>query len=142
MAGASAQQGSADLPTCRLLIGGQWVTGEKAVPVMDKFRLVPFMQAQLPSRQQLSACVASADAAFQASKLTPHERGAILDRAAALIEKRASELADVLGTEAGFPRRDAMGEVQRTANTFRLSAEDICRLVANARLPDHIHLAG
>ncbi|KZD21104.1 aldehyde dehydrogenase family protein [Tardiphaga robiniae] len=124
MADALAPQTAADLPTCRLLIGGHWTNGAKAVAVMDKFHLMPCMQAQLPSREQISDCIAAADAAFQASKLTPHELGAILERAAALIEKRASELADVLGKEAGFPRRDAMGEVQRTANTFRLSAEE------------------
>lgn len=124
MAGASAQQRSAEIPSCRLLIGGQWTAGETTAPVLDKYRLEPFMQAQLPSRQQISDCVAAADAAFHASKLTPHERGAILERAASLIEKRAAEIADVLGKEAGFPRRDAMGEVQRTANTFRLSAEE------------------
>lgn len=124
MADALAPQVSADLPACRLLIGGQWTNGEKAVAVMDKFRLKPFMHAQLPSRSQISECISAADAAFQACKLTPHERGVILDRTADLIEKRAADLADVLGKEAGFPRRDAMGEIQRTANTFRLSAEE------------------
>lgn len=124
MADASAPQVSADLPACRLLIGGQWANGEKAVAVMDKFRLEPFMYAQLPSRSQISECVSAADAAFRTCKLTPHERGVILDRAASLIEKRATDLVDLLGKEAGFPRRDAMGEIQRTANTFRLSAEE------------------
>lgn len=124
MADATAQQMVADLPACRLLIGGQWANGVAAVAVMDKFSLLPFMHAQLPSRQQVSDCVAAADAAFQSSQLTPYERGAILDRTAALIEQRAPQLADILGKEAGFPLRDAMGEVQRTANTFRLSAEE------------------
>ncbi len=48
----------------------------------------------------------------------------ILDRTAALMEMRASDLVEVLRKEAGFPRRDAMGEIQRCANTFRLSAEE------------------
>ncbi|WP_424627778.1 aldehyde dehydrogenase family protein [Bradyrhizobium sp. SYSU BS000235] len=124
MADASAPQVSADLPACRLLIGGQWSDGENAVAVMDKFRLQPFAYAQLPSRAQISECVSAADTAFRTCRLTPHERGVILDRAAGLIEKRVTDLVDVLGKEAGFPRRDAMGEVQRTANTFRLSAEE------------------
>ncbi len=64
MADALAPQVSADLPACRLLIGGQWTNGEKAVAVMDKFRLKPFMYAQLPSRSQISECVSAADEAF------------------------------------------------------------------------------
>lgn len=124
MADALGARVTADLPTCRLLIGGQWTDGENVAAVMDKFRLAPFMHAQLPSRIQISQCVAAADAAFQASKLTPHARGAILDRVAGLIEQRTADLVEVLGKEAGFPRRDAQGEIQRTANTFRLSAEE------------------
>lgn len=124
MADAAAPQITAALPACRLLIGGQWTKGASAAAVMDKFRLEPCMYAQLPSRQQVSDCVAAADAAFQASTLTPYARGAILDRAAALIEQRAEELADALGKEAGFPRRDALGEVRRTVVTFGLSAEE------------------
>jgi succinate-semialdehyde dehydrogenase/glutarate-semialdehyde dehydrogenase len=124
MADVLAQQVAVDMPACRLLIAGQWTNGARAVAVMDKFRLEPCMQAELPSRRQVADCVAAADAAFRSNLLTPHERGAILDRAAAVIERRAGDLAEVLRKEAGFPRRDAMGEVQRTANTFRLSAEE------------------
>lgn len=124
MADASTLQVAVELPTCRLLMGGQWTNGIKTEPVMDKFRLVPWMRAQLPSREQISDCVAAADAAFHASTLTPHERGNILDQTAVLIEKRGPDFVEALGKEAGFPRRDAMGEVQRTINTFRLSAEE------------------
>jgi acyl-CoA reductase-like NAD-dependent aldehyde dehydrogenase len=114
-------------PSARLLIAGAWIDGEKAVDVFDKFHLTPCMQAQLPSRTQITACVAAADAAYRASTLGPHDRGAILDRAAERIEKRAAELVEVLVQEAGFPRRDAANEVNRCAVTFRLSAEEARR---------------
>lgn len=113
--------------SARLLIAGAWTQGARRIDIPDKFRLTPFMQAQLPSREQVSACVAAAGAAFAANTLGPHERGTILDRAAERIEKRAGELVDVLVREAGFPRRDAMGELQRCAVTFRLSAEEARR---------------
>lgn len=116
-----------DLLSARLLIAGAWADGARAVAVADKFRLTPFMTAQLPSREQISRCVAAAGAAFAADSLGPHERGAILDRAAARIEARADEFVEVLVREAGFPRRDAMGELQRCAVTFRLSAEEARR---------------
>lgn len=124
MAEALAPRDTEELPVCRLLSDGRWIAGDTDAPVLDKYLLEPFMQVALPSRRQVSDCVEAAHAAFRASKLTPHDRGAILDRAAALIEQRADQLADVLRQEAGFPRRDALGEIQRTANTFRLSAEE------------------
>lgn len=121
---AALARSSRQLPACRLLIGGQWVDGATTVDIPDKFRLSPCLQAHLPSREQTHAAVVAADAAFRASALGPHERGAILDRAAAQIEKRAPEFVEVLVQEAGFTRRDASGEIQRCAVTFRLSAEE------------------
>lgn len=114
-------------PSARLLIAGEWTDGTKVVDIPDKYLLRPFMHALLPSREQVSACVAAADAAFRADALGPQERGAILDRTAEQIEKRVAELVDVLVQEAGFPRRDAAGEIQRCAATFRLSAEEARR---------------
>ena len=116
-----------DLPSCRLLIAGEWIDGAATVPVPDKYHLQPIMTAHLPTREQVTACVAAADAAFRAHTLTAHDRGAILDRAAEHIEKRTADLVEVLRQEAGFPRRDALGEIQRCANTFRLSAEEARR---------------
>ena len=116
-----------ELPSCRLLIAGKWIEGQATADVTDKFRLRAAMKAHLPSRAQLQECVAAADAAFRASKLTPYERGQILDRTAVLIEQRASELADVLCKEAGFPHRDGLNEIARCASTFRLSAEEARR---------------
>jgi acyl-CoA reductase-like NAD-dependent aldehyde dehydrogenase len=128
MANGLARQFSIDeLPSCRLLIAGEWTDGQATADVTDKFRLQPAMKAHLPSREQVQACIAAADVAFRTDKLTPYERGVILDRAANLIEERASELVDVLCKEAGFPRRDGLGEIQRCANTFRLSAEEARR---------------
>ena len=115
------------MPFCRLLIAGEWTDGETAVAVTDKYHLRPFMQAHLPTREQVRACAAAADSAFRADTLDAHERGAILDRAADHIEKRTHDLIDLLRQEAGFTRRDALGEIQRCAVTFRLSAEEARR---------------
>ena len=68
--------------------------------------------------------MAQADAAFRASTLTPHERGAILDRAATLLEQRSDELVRALQIEVGFPASDGLGELKRCVQTFRLSAEE------------------
>jgi len=138
VAAASAAGGTAlALPGARLLIGGRWVEAEVADAsaaggeaasrrraVLDKFRLVPCTTLHLPTRAQVREAVASAHAAYRASRLTPHERGAILDRAAVLLEQRSDELVRALQLEVGFPASDGQGELRRCLTTFRLSAEE------------------
>jgi succinate-semialdehyde dehydrogenase/glutarate-semialdehyde dehydrogenase len=111
-------------PIGRLLVAGSWADGATTAAVLDKFQLSPFSQVHLPSRDQVRSCVAAAEAAFQANTLDSAQRGAILDRAASLMEKRSEELIEILRREAGFPRSDAAGEIRRCAATFRLSAEE------------------
>jgi succinate-semialdehyde dehydrogenase/glutarate-semialdehyde dehydrogenase len=115
---------SLTLPDARLLIGGRWVEGASRRSALDKYRLQPCTTIHLPSRQQVREAVATADAEFRACVLTPHERGAILDRAAALLEQRSEELVRVLQIEVGFPASDGLSEVRRCVQTFRLSAEE------------------
>jgi len=116
--------GPMTLPDARLLIAGRWVDGTGRREVLDKFRLAPCTTVHLPSASQVHEAVAAADAAFRASTLTPHERGAILDRAAALIEHRTDELVRAFQLEVGFPASDGLGEIKRCVQTFRLSAEE------------------
>ncbi len=112
------------LPDARLLIGGRWVEGERLAQTLDKFRLQPCTTLHLPSRAQVAEAVASAHSAWRASRLTPHERGAILERAATLLEQRSDELVRALQIEVGFPASDGLNELRRCVNTFRLSAEE------------------
>ncbi|ODV11342.1 MAG: aldehyde dehydrogenase [Rubrivivax sp. SCN 70-15] len=112
------------LPDARLLIEGRWVDGESRRSALDKYRLQPCTSIHLPSREQVRAAVAHADAAFRASTLTPHERGAILDRAATLLDERRDDLVRALQLEVGFPAADGLNELRRCVQTFRLSAEE------------------
>jgi acyl-CoA reductase-like NAD-dependent aldehyde dehydrogenase len=115
------------LPDARLLIDGAWVDGIGRRAVLDKYRLTPCSQLHVPSREQVRQAVAAAHAAFRSVALTPHDRGVILDRAAALLEQRADELVRALRLEAGFTTADASGELKRCVQTFRLSAEEARR---------------
>lgn len=112
------------LPDARLLVAGRWVDGASQRHALDKYRLEPCTRIHLPSRDQVAEAVAAAEAAFRASRLTPHERGAILERAATLLEQRAELLVRALQLEVGFPASDGAGELKRCVQTFRLSAEE------------------
>jgi len=113
----------------RLLIGGQWRDGVEQADVLDKFRLSPCARLHVASREQVREAVAGAQAAYEQASLSAHDRGAILDRAANLVESRGESIAEVMRSEAGFTLTDAEGEVRRCIQTFRLSAEEARRLI-------------
>jgi succinate-semialdehyde dehydrogenase/glutarate-semialdehyde dehydrogenase len=111
----------------RLLVAGTWTDGAATQPVLDKYRLEPCGRLHLPSRDQVTQAVAAAQAAFAASKLTPFQRGEILDRTAETLARRTDALVDALQREGGFTAADAKGELARTLQTFRLSADEARR---------------
>ncbi|OWT67960.1 MULTISPECIES: aldehyde dehydrogenase family protein [unclassified Achromobacter] len=112
------------LGNCQLLIDGQWVDGDRQLPVLNKYTQATCATYHLPTQAQVNAAVASAQAAFQGQTLTPYDRGVILDRAAAILHRRTEDLIQALIEEVGFTRSDAQGEISRCIQTFRLSAEE------------------
>ena len=66
--------------------------------------------------------MAAAEAAFAAGPPLPHERGAILERAAVLLQERREEVARGIAEEAGKPLIAARMEVDRCTDTLRFSA--------------------
>nr|WP_205964341.1 aldehyde dehydrogenase family protein [Ramlibacter agri] len=110
-----------------MLIAGAWTDGAERRPVLDKFKLAPCGVLHVPSRSQVHEAVVAAHAAFEASVLTPHDRGRILERTAQLLALRRDELVRSLQAEAGFTAADAGGELARCLETFRLSAEEARR---------------
>jgi succinate-semialdehyde dehydrogenase/glutarate-semialdehyde dehydrogenase len=121
-----------------LLSDGAWVAG-RGIPlcVLDKFSLRKAAEVSTADQSQVERTVASAHAAFRRGAPGPFERGAILERAAALVEPRAAEFVRIMQMEAGFTAADAAGEVRRCIQTLKLSAEEARRLAG-----DVIPLAG
>ncbi|MBN3723369.1 aldehyde dehydrogenase family protein [Burkholderia sp. Ac-20379] len=116
------------LPDVRLLIDGRWADGGDRMAVLDKYRLAPSATLHTASHEQVRDAVKAAQRAYLAASLTPHERGAVLERAAALLERETPQLVVALQTEGGFTQTDAQGEIKRCLQTFRLSAEEARRL--------------
>jgi succinate-semialdehyde dehydrogenase/glutarate-semialdehyde dehydrogenase len=117
------------IATHRLLVDGQWVDGNGApLAVIDKYRLEPGAYVTTADREQVAHTVECAHAAFRRGAPAPFERGAILERAAALIEPRLDDFVRTMQMEAGFTVSDATGEVRRCIQTLRVSAEEARRL--------------
>jgi len=112
-----------------LLVNGDWIDGDGGrVPVLDKYRLRPGAYVTTASRAQVARAVDAAHDAFRRGGLSPYERGAVLDRAAVLVEARLPEFVRTMQMEAGFTVSDATGEVRRSVQTLKLSGEEARRL--------------
>jgi succinate-semialdehyde dehydrogenase/glutarate-semialdehyde dehydrogenase len=117
------------LITQPLLADGEWTTGRGApLAVLDKFSLERKAEVSTADRAQVEHAIASAHAAFRGGAPGQFERGAILERAAALLEPRLGEFVRIMQMEAGFTQQDATGEVRRCIQTLKLSAEEARRL--------------
>ena len=118
------------METAKLLIDGVWSDGEGApVPVVDKYSGERLSTVETASASQVDAAVAAARRSFAATVLEPFERYRLLMATADLIEANAGELASTIISESGVPRKDSSNEVNRAAETFRVSAEEAKRLV-------------
>lgn len=112
------------------LIDGAWVDGEgPGFSVVDKFTGETLGAAREASERQVDAAVAAARRSFEATRLEPYERYRLLSKVADLILANREELTATIIAESGVPWKDSDNEVARTAETFRVSAEEAKRLV-------------
>ena len=83
------EAGTASSTAHPLLINGEWVRGAGATfAVLDKYRRTPGAYITTASRDQVAHAIGSAHDAFRKGVPSPFERGAVLERASALVEAR------------------------------------------------------
>jgi acyl-CoA reductase-like NAD-dependent aldehyde dehydrogenase len=110
---------------------GQWVPARsgRVAPVLDPATDEAVFELPWGDRTDVEAAIDGAAAAFRAwAARTPYERGAILDRAAALLVERASAYAPRTVLESGKPLLQARGEWDSAPNYLRQAAEEARRL--------------
>ena len=109
-------------------IAGAGVTTDRSVEVTNPYTGDTVAQVPLCGADEVDrACRHAADV-LRRGDLPQHERAAILDRAARLVEDRAEDLARGIAVEAGKPIRTARTEVARAIDTFRFAATECRRL--------------
>jgi acyl-CoA reductase-like NAD-dependent aldehyde dehydrogenase len=120
---------AAQQPVYQLLVDGAWVAGQgPRQAVRDKYTGQTVASMTLADEAQVQKTVACAQAAFKRGAPVAYERGAVLDRAALLVEARLDDFVRTMQAEAGFTQMDATGEVRRCIQTLKLSAEEARRL--------------
>ena len=106
-------------------LAGEWVGGDgKEFVSLNPARPAEIVaEGRRLGATDVERAVNAAAAAFATWRKVPiHERAAILVRTADILDSRRSELAIELTREQGKTLKDATGEVQRTADTFRYNA--------------------
>jgi acyl-CoA reductase-like NAD-dependent aldehyde dehydrogenase len=112
-----------------LFVAGAWMTSEDVIDVRapGDGRLVG--QTYEATAEMVETAIVAGLASQPALRAqAPYERSAILRRVSELILDRAAGIATLLSAENGKPVRDARTEVERSALTFRVAAEEAERI--------------
>lgn len=113
----------------KLYVGGKWIEEASSMEVVDKYTGQAFATVPVASRETVAEAVGAAHAAFPGySRMPAHARAKIIERAVALLEEEKESLADLLCREVGKPWKFSFGEVGRSIDTYRFSAEEAKRI--------------
>ena len=123
-----------------LLIDGEWIETGEWLEVRSPYDDSVVARVAKGGAEETRSAIAAAERAMQ-NPLAAHERAAILDRTARLIDERAEEIARTISSEAGKPMKAARVEVARAASTFTMAAVE-ARTLAGEVVPMDASPAG
>ena len=110
-------------------IAGEWVAGTPTLEVRSPYNGEIVDHVPLADLEDVDrALEAAVIGARQMAALPAYERSAILDRAAALIDRDAAALAGIITAEQGKHTIEARAEATRIGGIVRLCAEEARRL--------------
>ncbi|MBI5905440.1 MAG: aldehyde dehydrogenase family protein [Deltaproteobacteria bacterium] len=113
----------------RLFVAGKWVAEKETMPVIDKYTGETIASVPVASRDTTGRAIAAAHEAFPAWSRTPaYKRYQLLAKVSRLLEERREEIATIICREAGKAWKYSVGEVSRSVETYRFSAEEAKRI--------------
>jgi acyl-CoA reductase-like NAD-dependent aldehyde dehydrogenase len=125
---ATASDGP-EIETIQAHIDGQWRDAEELQEVRDPYRGNVVANVPVSTARDLDDALNAARKAKKVMAEMPgYERAALLRRAADLVTERCDEIARAMTLESGKALRDSIIEVKRSADTFRLCAEEAIRI--------------
>jgi acyl-CoA reductase-like NAD-dependent aldehyde dehydrogenase len=112
----------------KLLAAGEWLETGEWDEVRSPYDGSPVGRVAQGDEALVERAVAAAHDAFLNADFPQHERAAVLDRAAELVEERVEELALTIAAEAGKPIKTATVEAQRCVSTLTFSSVEARKL--------------
>jgi acyl-CoA reductase-like NAD-dependent aldehyde dehydrogenase len=124
----------------KLLLDGEWTETGDWLEVRSPYSGEVVGRVAKAGAEETRRAVDAAERAL-ASPLPAHERAAILDRVATLLEERSEEMARTICAEAAKPIRTARGEAARAVSTYTFAAAE-ARTLAGEVIPMDASAAG
>ena len=113
----------------RMLIGGAWRDGADSYQDRDPYRGEVVATVPVSTAADVDAAVEAAVAAKDRAAAVPgYQRAALLRRVGTLLAERTGDIARAMARETGKAIRDCATEVERSAETIALSAEEAVRI--------------
>jgi len=113
-----------------LLIDGEWVGTGEWLEVRSPFDGSTVARVAKGGAEETRRAIDAAARAMQEA-LPAHERAAILDRTARLVDERSEDIARTISSEAGKPMKAARVEVARATSTFTMAAVEARKLAGD-----------
>jgi acyl-CoA reductase-like NAD-dependent aldehyde dehydrogenase len=114
----------------KLLVGGEWIETGDWIDVRSPYDGSSVGRAAKGDASIARRAVDASERAL-AEPLPAHERAAILERTARLVEQRADEVARTISAEAGKPMKAARVEAARATSTFTMAAVEARKLAGD-----------
>ncbi|KAF0819591.1 Aldehyde dehydrogenase [Bacillus sp. ZZV12-4809] len=113
----------------KLFIDGKWIQSENTHKVYNKYTGELFSEIGIADEKLVDQAIAAAEYAHKNTTFIPDYRYRVLMRAAELLLSHAEEFAQIIAKEGGKPITDARAEVNRSASTFQIAADETKKLV-------------
>jgi acyl-CoA reductase-like NAD-dependent aldehyde dehydrogenase len=111
----------------KLLLDGEWIETGEWQDVDSPYSGETVARVARAGAEHARKALDAAERAMS-SPLPAHERAAILDRVAALLQERHDEVAQIISAEAGKPMKAARVEAERAVSTYTMAALEARRL--------------
>jgi acyl-CoA reductase-like NAD-dependent aldehyde dehydrogenase len=113
-----------------LLVDGEWIETGNWLDVLSPYDGSLVGRVAKGGAAEAQRAVDAAARAMD-DPLAAHERAAILDRTAHLVDERSEEIARTISSEAGKPMKAARVEVARATSTFTMAAVEARKLAGD-----------
>jgi len=113
----------------RLFIGGRWQEARSCEELRSPYSGEIIAEVPVADKAETDEAISAACEAKAAMAALPaHERAAILEGVAALLDSRIEEAARLIVLEAAKPIKAARAEIGRTVQTYKFAAEEAKRI--------------
>jgi acyl-CoA reductase-like NAD-dependent aldehyde dehydrogenase len=113
----------------KLFVNGQWIETNNTHKVYNKFSGELFSEVSIADKSIVDQAVEAAVKAHKETTFAPDFRYKVLMCASELLLENREEFAEIIAKEGGKPITDAKAEVNRSASTFQIAADETKKLV-------------